>query len=68
MDAYFSKAKDETSETMKEAGKNAFNKSVSDYEKMKTMNLKLVNFQFNKLFNLLCQNHGFAKHSLKLCS
>ena len=40
MDAYFSKAKDETSETIKEAGKNAFNKSVSDYEKLKTMNLK----------------------------
>lgn len=40
MDAYFSKAKDETSETMKEAGENAFNKSVSDYEKLKTMNLK----------------------------
>ena len=37
MCAYLSKAEDGTSEAKKEAGKVAFNKSVSDYEKTKAI-------------------------------
>ena len=35
--AYFSKAKDGTSETMKKAAKDAFKRGLSDYEKMKAI-------------------------------
>ena len=37
MRAYFSKARDRTSEAMKEAGNDSFNRGVSDYEKMKAI-------------------------------
>ena len=37
MCAYFSKAEDGTSEAMKEVAKDAFNRGVSDYEKMKAI-------------------------------
>ena len=37
MCAYFSKAEDGTSEAMKEAAKDAFNRGVPDYEKMKAI-------------------------------
>ena len=37
MCAYFPKAKDGNSRAMKKGIKNAFNRGVSDYEKMKTI-------------------------------
>ena len=65
MSAYFSKAEDETSETMKQIAKEALSGNNLHYEKMKAISRPYAtkrNALFRKQCISLCQSFGYVKY------